>query len=139
MIFMIIYLLYILLVDDDRDTLRLIQKYLESKGARVNAYSDALVALQSFVKNKEGNNYYYDLVISNIRIHQMNGIELVANIRKMNKDIPIILMSDPYSDIMANLDPSFLKFLHIENIINKPVKLKELLEKINTMKHKVIV
>lgn len=134
---MIIYLLNILLVDNEKDTLRIIQKYLESKGARVNAYSDPLLALQDFMKNN-GDYNYYDLVISDIKIGEMSGLELAAIITKMNKDIPIILMADPSSSMISNIDHSILKFLNTENIITKPVKLKDLLEKINVIKYKVI-
>ena len=95
MLFMIIYLLNILLVDNDKDTLRLIQKYLERKGAHVSAYSNPLLALQDFMKNNNnGNNYNnYNLIISDIKMAEINGIELASIIRKMHKDIPIILMS----------------------------------------------
>lgn len=135
---MIVYLLNILLVDDEKDTLRIIQKYFESKGAHVSAYSDPLLALQNFMKNNNSNdNSYYDLVISDKRMPEMNGIELVSSIRKMNKDIPIILMSAS-SDI-SDTDHSILNFLNIEDITTKPVKLKDLIEKINTVKQKVIL
>ncbi len=133
---MIIYLLNILLVDDEKDTLRLVQKYFEKKGARVSTYSNPLSALQDFIKNNKDNANYYDLIISDIRIPQMNGIELASIIRKMNKDIPIILMT-AYEVI--DIDPSILKFLNIEDIITKPIKLKDLIEKINTVKQKFTV
>lgn len=81
---MIVYLLNILLVDDEKDTLRIIQKYFESKGAHVSAYSDPLLALQNFMKNNNSNdNSYYDLVISDIKMPEMNGIELASIIRKI--------------------------------------------------------
>jgi len=133
---MIIYLLNILLVDDEKDTLRLVQKYLESKGAHVSAYSNPLLALQDFMKNNTGNNNNYDLVISDIKLSEINGIELASIIRKMHKDMPIILLN---SSDMIDIDYSILKFLNIQNIITKPIKLKDLIEKINTVKHKVIV
>ncbi len=132
---MIIYLLNILLIDDDKDTLRLVQKYLEKKGAHVSAYSNPLLALQDFMKNNNGNNNYYDIVISDIKMSERNGIELATIIRKMNKDIPIILM---ISDII-DIDHSIFRFLNIEDIISKPIKLKDLIEKINTVKQKIIV
>ena len=66
---------------------------------------------------------------------EMNGIELATMIRKINKDIPIILMSS--SDI-TDIDHSFLKFLNIEDIITKPIKLKDF-RKNNTVKQKIIV
>jgi CheY-like chemotaxis protein len=131
----------ILLVDDDKDTLRIIQKYFESKGAHVSVYSKPLLALQDFMKNgtnsNNNHNHYYDLIISEIRMPEMNGIELASIIRTMNKDIPIILMTAS-SDI-TEINYFILNFLNIEDIISKPVKLKDLLEKINTIKQKVIV
>ena len=135
---MIVYLLNILLVDDDRDTLRIIQKYFESKGAHVNAYSEPLLALQDFMKNGNSNanrNNYYYLIISDIRMHEMNVIELASIIRKMDKEIPIIFMT---ASSIKDIDSSILKFLNIEDIIAKPIKLKVLLEKINIVKQKVI-
>lgn len=134
---MIIYLLNILLVDDDRNTLRLTHKYFESKGARVSAYSDPLVALQDLMKNGKSDPHY-DLIISDIKMPKMDGIELASKIRKMNKDIAIILMADSTTNI-ADIDQSILKFLIIEDIITKPIQLKYLIEKINTIKQKVIV
>jgi len=132
---MIIYLLNILLIDDEKDTLRLVQKYFEKKGAHMSAYSNPLLALQDFMKNNNGNDNYYDLIISGIKFPEMNGIELASLIRKMNKDIPIILMSSHIIDI----DHFILKFLNIEDIITKPIKLKDLIEKINTVKQKAII
>ena len=132
---MIVYLLNILVVDDDKDILKLVQKYFEKKGARVSVYSKPLLALQDFMENSNGNNHY-DLVLSDIKMPEMNGIELASNIRKMNKEIPIILMTA--SDI-SDINHSILNFLNIETIIIKPVKLKDLIEKINTIKQKVIL
>ena len=133
---MIIYLLNILLIDHEKDSLRFVQKYLESKGAHVSAYSDPLLALQNFMKNYNSNdNRYYDLVISDIRMPEMNGIELASIIRKKNKEIPIILMT---ASSGIDIDHSILNFLNLEDIIAKPVKLKDLIEKVNTIKQKVI-
>ena len=132
---MIIYLLNILLVDEEKDTLRLVQKYLEKKGAHVSAYSNPLLALQDFKKNNNGNDNPYDLIISDIRMPEMNGIELASIIRKMNKDIPIILTG---SDII-DIDHSILRSLNIEETVKKPIELKDLIDKINTVKQKVII
>ena len=131
----IVYLLNLLLVDDDRDTLRIIQKYFEIKGARVSAYSESLIALQDFMKNSNGNNRY-DLVLCDIKMPEMDGIELSSIIRRINKEIPIILMT---ASGIESINPSILNLLNLEDIITKPVKLKELLEKVNTINQKKIV
>ena len=89
------------------------------------------------MKNDNGNDngYGYDLVISDIKMPEMNGIELASIIRKKNKEIPIILMT---ASSGIDIDHSILNFLNVEDIIAKPVKLKDLLEKVNTIKQKVI-
>ncbi len=122
-------MLNILLVDDEQDLLRLIQKYFEKNGLYVRAYTSPLLALEEFMKNTDNNGY--DLVISDFRMPGMNGIELATLIRKMNKDIPIILMT-AYDVI--DTDPFILKFLNIEYIITKPIKLRTFIEKIKLNK-----
>ena len=129
-----IYLLKILLVEDEKDILNLFQKFFERSGFYVSAFSEPLLAVQEFMKNNDDNDY--DLVISDIRMTEMNGIELASIIRKKNKDIPIILMT-AYNTI--DIEPSILKSLNIEDIISKPIKLKDLIEKINTVKQKIII
>ena len=119
----------ILLVEDEKDLLRLIQKYFEKNGLYVRAYTSPLLALEEFMKNTHDNGY--DLVISDFRMPGMNGIELATLIRKMNKDIPIILMTA--YDII-DIDPFILKFLNIEDIITKPIKLRTFIEKIKLNK-----
>ena len=77
------------------------------------------------------------MVISGIRMTVMNGIELASIIRRMNKDIPIILMTA--SSGIADVNHSILTFLNIKDVIAKPVKLKDLIEKVNTIKPKVVI
>ena len=77
------------------------------------------------------------MVISGIRMPEMNGIELASIIRRMNKDIPIILMTA--SSGIADVNHSILTFLNIKDVIAKPVKLKDLIEKVNTIKPKVVI
>ncbi|HYZ95760.1 MAG TPA: response regulator [Nitrososphaeraceae archaeon] len=132
--YIMIYLLKILLVEDEKDILNLFQKFFERSGFYVSAFSEPLLAVQEFMKNNDDNDY--DLVISDIRMPEMNGIELASIIRKKNIDIPIILMT-AYNTI--GIEPSILKSLNIEDIISKPVKLKDLIAKINTVKQKIIV
>ena len=119
----------ILLVEDEEDLLRLIQKYFEKNGLYVRTYTSPLLALEEFMKNTDDNGY--DLVISDFRMPGMNGIELATLIRKMNKDIPIILMT-AYDAI--DVDPLILEFLNIEYIITKPIKLRTFIEKIKLNK-----
>ena len=80
-----------LLIDHNKDNLRSIQKYFEKKGEHVSAYSNPLLALQNFMKKNNGNDNCYDLVISDIKMPEMNGIELASIIRKMIKTYQLYL------------------------------------------------
>ena len=122
-------MLNILLVEDEKDLLCLIQKYFKKNGLYVRAYTNPLLALEEFMKNIDDNGY--DLVISDFRMPEMNGIELATLIRKMNKDIQIILMT-AYDVI--DIDPLILKFLNIDDIITKPIRLRTFIEKIKLNK-----
>ena len=79
----------VLVVDDDKDFAVLLARYLESNSFRVLKAFKAKDALSVLSKNK------VDLVISDVEMPGMSGVELVKSIRDSQKtaDLPIILMS----------------------------------------------
>jgi len=78
----------ILLSEDDLFMRILIKKYLENLDFEVWETDNGLSAL---VKISE--NGLPDLVITDVMMPEMNGYELMKNIQKENKSIPIIGMS----------------------------------------------
>ena len=80
--------LKILVVDYEKDLLGFFQITLK----KINFI---IVSIQSIVDIRRiyERSDDHDLVISDIRIHEMNRIELASIIRKVNKDISIILMA----------------------------------------------
>ena len=62
------------------------------------------------------------MVISDIRMPEMNGFDLVKNVKKINTNISIILMS-----AYENIDYSQLHDITINEVIQKPIKIIELL------------
>jgi two-component system OmpR family sensor kinase len=66
----------LLLIDDSLDSLSLLAKLLEKKGAEVHAVHDPFVALE---EAKRGD---YDLVISDIGMPEMSGYDLMRSLRK---------------------------------------------------------
>ena len=71
----------ILLVDDETDITTTLKIALEDAGFIVNPYNDPLIALSEF---KPG---YYDLVILDIKMQEMNGLELYAEMRKVDNQV----------------------------------------------------
>jgi DNA-binding response OmpR family regulator len=71
----------ILLVDDEPDITTAFKVTLEDAGFIVHTYNDPFIALSEF---KPG---YYDLVILDIKMQEMNGFELHANMRKVDNQV----------------------------------------------------
>ena len=66
----------ILLVDDDKDHLKLFTIVLEEQGHSVDAYHDPDTALSKFKPN------YYDLALLDYRMPDLNGLELYGKIKE---------------------------------------------------------
>jgi two-component system sensor histidine kinase and response regulator WspE len=79
----------VLVVDDSLTVREVEKKLLESRGYLVDVAVDGIDGLN----NVRSSNY--DLVISDIDMPRMNGIELVSSIRSDNriKDIPVMIVS----------------------------------------------
>ncbi len=79
--------LKILLVDDEKPITLSLKKYLESRGHQVTASLKAKEGLKLFRKDK------FDLILSDILMPDMDGIELIQKIREKNKNSRIIVMT----------------------------------------------
>ena len=66
----------ILIVDDDKDLTNLYETFLKYDGYKVDAFTDPIDALYSFGKN------VYDLVLLDLKMPKMNGIELSQEMQK---------------------------------------------------------
>jgi EAL domain-containing protein (putative c-di-GMP-specific phosphodiesterase class I) len=77
----------ILLVDDDEAVSRVYVKALRREGFRVFATSNALQARELFQRET------IDLVLSDINMPGMSGIQLLEALRRQDLDVPVILMT----------------------------------------------
>jgi len=80
----------IVLVDDDRVIQKMVASFLERSGYRVRRASDGIEALQMV------NERVPDLVITDVRMPELNGIELTSRLRGNHRTagIPILMFSD---------------------------------------------
>src|SRR6478736_9198652 len=80
----------IVLVDDDRVIQKMVGGFLERKGYHVRKASDGIEALQ-LVRDRVP-----DLVITDVRMPELNGIELTTRLRGHHRTagIPILMFSD---------------------------------------------
>jgi len=77
----------ILVVDDEPDFRLLLDKVLEKVGYTVMPAKDGEEALNLFKKNK------FDLVITDVHMPKVDGIQLVIGIKEENPWIPVIVIS----------------------------------------------
>jgi DNA-binding NtrC family response regulator len=77
----------ILVVDDDDFSRRPVCETLKRRGYVVEETSDGASALDMLAKDG------FDLVISDFKMPGMNGVELLEKIRKMDLDVPFLIMT----------------------------------------------
>jgi DNA-binding NtrC family response regulator len=78
---------HILLVDDNQNFADTIVIGLKKKGYQTDATNEPFTAIEKLIANK------YDVLISDINMPKMNGIELAVIARKMSPEMKIILIS----------------------------------------------
>jgi DNA-binding NtrC family response regulator len=77
----------VLLVDDD-ESFRRVQEYqLDQAGFRVTSAGDGEAALEAF---REG---LHDLVVSDVRMPGLDGLELLARVRAISPDTPVVMVT----------------------------------------------
>lgn len=91
---------------------------LNQLGYRVEAYRHSNEALEQFKSAGDT----YDLLISDLTMPDMNGLELSAEIQKMRPGLPTILITG-YGN---HIDEATLKDYGITKIIGKPIIYNEL-------------
>jgi CheY-like chemotaxis protein len=77
----------ILAVDDDKMVLELLQEYLSKTGVKVETASSGLEAIRLLKEN------HYDLLLTDYKMGEMNGLELVKQVQNCHPDLSIIVMS----------------------------------------------
>jgi CheY-like chemotaxis protein len=77
----------ILLVDDNAHGLSARRSVLEELGATIATASHAAEALERLADQP------FDLVVTDYKMPRMNGVELIARLRKQSPGLPVILIS----------------------------------------------
>ena len=77
----------VLLVDNDGRDQAKISKFLLESGLRVNTADNGLSAFEEIVGD------HYDLVITELDLPQLNGLDLLKRIKGVKSSVPVILIS----------------------------------------------
>src|SRR6476659_5560564 len=117
----------ILLIDDDDDVLFTFESIIRNEVYNVTSYSDSNKAL-THLSNLDP--YYYDLIVTDIRMPVLNGFKLYKQIKVLNSDTKVLFMSalDVLKEIMI-VSPD----MNSTNVIRKPIDPDSFISKIKSM------
>ena len=111
-----------MVVDDELDICIMLKVVLENNGFIVDYYHNPILALDEFKYN------FYDLIILDIQMQDINGFQLYRKIRKKDSKVKICFLtaSESLFDIAH-------KFTPVYTFIRKPIENKELIIIINDL------
>ncbi len=111
----------ILVVEDNKINQMITRKILEKNNVICDVADNGSIAVEKVQKN------HFDLILMDIHMPGISGIEATIEIRKFNDEIPIIALTAVTLD--ENLDEFYLNGFN--DIIPKPYKTEEFFHKIN--------
>jgi putative two-component system response regulator len=106
----------ILITDDEKDIRELLRDFLESEGYECHLAANAFEALEKFRADAD-----FDVLMSDIRMPGKSGLELLDDVKQLNEDVMVIMISavkDIESAIAAMSKGAY-------DYVSKPFKLNE--------------
>lgn len=125
----------ILVIEDDKNLRKLITTCLKREKYNVYEAVDGMQALDVIEKN------YINLIITDIMMPQMDGYELIKELREANYDTPILVVTakstidDKKEGYKLGADDYMVKPIDVEEL---PLRVKALLKRTNTASEKKI-
>ena len=109
---------HIMVVDDERDILACMHEVLTKEGYRVTATASGVEALDLLASEVP------DLVVLDLRMPQVSGVEVLQKIRRTHAELPIIVSSAlrSYRNDIEIVSANVAAFL------DKPIDLDELVD-----------
>jgi DNA-binding NtrC family response regulator len=108
----------IMIVDDEVDICNLFRDALQAAGYNVSAFTNPTEAFEDFKLHNEE----YGAIITDIRMPEMSGIELIKRVNQINKNVKVFLMT------AFELKNEELQELRMNEFLNKPIYTQRLVE-----------
>lgn len=112
---------HIFIIDDDMDMCQLLSNFLKRKGFAASSASSGKKGLEAV---KEGN---YDLVLCDFRLGDMDGKEVLQQIKAIHPQMPVVILTG-YSDVKMAVE---VMRLGAFDYITKPLVPEEIIKMIN--------
>ena len=114
----------LLVVDDDPDIAHVLKLALLKNRFLVNVFTSPEEALQNFQSNSKD----YCLMLSDIRMPGMSGIQLARKVKEINPRVKVVLMTS--FEIRDNEFSKVFPSLHLDGFVQKPIVMSDLPNKI---------
>jgi two-component system, OmpR family, response regulator ChvI len=111
-----------LLVDDEPDIVYIVKVRLERNGFEVDCYTDPTLALRNF---KSG---LYQLLILDIKMPNMDGIELFNKMKKEDDKVRVCFFSA--SELLNSNNKTFQNYPDKFLFVSKPISIHKMTEQI---------
>ena len=114
----------LLVVDDDPDIVQVLKMGLVKNRFLVDAFTNPEEALQSFKSNAES----YCLLLSDMRMPSLSGIQLSKKVKEINPNVKVVLMTafEIRDEEFSKVFPSS----RVDGFVQKPIGIKDLTDKI---------
>ena len=116
----------ILLIDDEEDILYTFITFLKTQGYKVKAFANSIEALEHVTQKGP---YFFDLIITDIRMPGINGIQLYYRLRALDPHAKILLVSA--LDVAPEIADS-MPGINKREIIRKPIEPEDFILKIKS-------
>ena len=112
------------IVDDDFDTAILFQDALQRFGVKIIKFTDPKIALEHFKIYQT----QYEVVVSDLRLPNLTGIQLIEKIKDLNPLVRTVLMT-----AFSIADDHFVEYIKrgiLNGFLRKPILLHDLLDEV---------
>ena len=111
----------ILLAEDDEPTKAIVRTALETKGYVVIS-ATRRAELMTLIETGR-----YDLVLTDVLMPEVNGIEVIQAVRRFRPNTPILAMSGGSADMTSELTLKAAEFVGAGRVLVKPFEVEQLL------------
>ena len=116
----------VLLVDDEPDITFTIKNMLYNTGFEIHTFNDPITPLKLYRRN------FYDLVILDIKIPNMDGFELYIKIKEKDPTVKICFLTAiaTFDEEFRKSRPEVSRIIAEECFIQKPITTEDLIKKL---------
>jgi len=117
---------HILVIDDETGLCNMLEAILGDLGYQVTTYTDPVKAIKSFEPHQ------YSMVITDIKMPGMSGIEVLQNIKKRDAEVPVLVITG-YATVELSIQALRSGAF---DILTKPFEPEEMLNRVrNVLRH----